>query len=284
MAPCTPQVLDPQTLPFDATRWYNATPSKKQPDKHGFVDQVWDGDGVLTYKRIGKNGGDTAVPQLERPRDWSGTRVTQVAAPFWPAVEKQWAALNRGAAGDTWRGTRRVVLVQVGTWYMILGGGRHCHHRQELCGVRGNKLMKTYNTEARHAMRAFDAWGAAHTDSPLQLYVASVATGGKPFRGGLKSLVVSAGSKRLRFFDLAVLAGALPGERVRGHPSLLLSNWIFNTLITQAFNTASATGCGEQQYVQFGQFCKAKAMIANCRGCKVWSDPQRITCSYRITT
>ena len=87
--PILAQILDPQQLPYDAVRWYNATDSKL-----GFVDAMWDGDGALMHKELGTMRSNFSVPQLERPRDWAGARVTHIASLFWPQVAASFQLLN----------------------------------------------------------------------------------------------------------------------------------------------------------------------------------------------
>ena len=150
-------------------------------------------------------------------------------------------------------------------------------------------LVDVFNAEATHALLAMDAWAAAHADSALQVFVANVACGRprqpcKPgFHKGLKTLVAGLGSSRLHYFDLAALVDALPHERAKGHPSLMVSAWLYNTLLTQAFVKVAPPGCGEQQYVKFDKACYSKNMIALCDKCKVWSDPQHIPCGYHVS-
>lgn len=282
------QVLDPQELPFNEARWYNASHSQESGPK-GFVDAMWDGDGTLMHKALGKSLNDVAVPQLERPRDWSGARMTQVVSRYWPQIEANFFGLmDSGTAAKSWRGTRRVVLVQSGSWYKMVGGGKYCYTRLDLCKLPGDKLVKVFYAEATHALRAMDAWAAAHAHNALQVFVANVACRelrqpcNPGFHKGLKKLVAGRGSSLLQYFDLSAVAAALPGERVQSHPSLMASAWLYNTLLTMASDTA-APGCGEQQYVKFDKACYSKGMVASCVKCKTWLDAQHTPCGYRDT-
>ena len=264
---------------------------------------MWDESGILVHKRVGERPSNHRVPSLPQPpANWRGVRITQVGAKFWPEVQKNWFNLNSKNGRTVWPRTPRVLLLQSGTWYLILSNGRFCKFRKDLCNLKGDILTKTFVSEGRHAVRAIDRWAHTNPDIELTAYLASVACARKSipcwpvFREGIAdALALDNGSSKARFhlFDVASLVDAQPGERVSGHPSLQLSTWIYSTwlsLICSINNGAAAPipekVCGRREHIEFDRLCTAAGMRESCgKNCrnKGWSSYQHVPCQFKVS-
>jgi hypothetical protein len=296
-------VLDAeQTPPVDAQRWYGLSQELWLWSlAKGYVDFTWDGHGRLIRKRMGP-----ALDQLEPPRlpaRWNGTRVTMAVAAYWPEVLSRWEeVMARTAAtpgGERWLAVPRVAFINVGEWYKLSRGDRSraAYPRSaELFRMPLPSWTALVYGEAEEALRGVLAWADAHDAdgaAPTQLHVGNVPCDPSTrecrdaLRQGLAGILANVADARLRLFDVAALADAAPDEQhVNGHPSLLLSNTMWNLWFANAF-AADAAGEAQRpcevQRVRFGAGCSAEAMLAAMPKGTRWEVLQQQVCRYNVT-